>query len=88
MVTEFNYAVGDEEEEEEGQVEKKEENEEMRITLTCQSILPSIIFQEGEGILEILLLRKDEELPTEFELELIEEPAEDVKIKAMLQLSN
>ena len=44
MVTEFNYAVGDEEEEEEGQEQKKEENDEMRITLTCQSILPSIIF--------------------------------------------
>ena len=60
----------------------------MKVTLTCQAILPSIIFQEGEGILEILLMRKDEELATEFELEHLEDPPEDVKIKAMLQLSN
>jgi hypothetical protein len=94
IVCEFNYAVDEADlSDEEGQEEKKEEVvkedlQEMKVTLTCQAILPSIIFQEGEGILEILLMRKDEELATEFELEHLEDPPEDVKIKAMLQLSN
>lgn len=59
------------------------------VSLTVQTILPSRIFPaEDFSVLEIKLMRKDVEVPTEFALERVVEPSEEIRLKAHLQFTN
>lgn len=85
--TEFNFAIKEDPDSDEEEEVKVEEGPDM-INLTAQCICPTKIFQEGQEDIVVCLLRKGEEVPCEIIFEKVDSPAEDIRLKALLKLTN
>lgn len=86
--TEFTYALKEAvDSDEEEQKMEVDEGPDM-IHLTVQCICPLKIFQLDQQEISINLLRKGDKLECDFELEKVDNPAEDIKLKALLRLTN